>query len=216
MTQSTRIPIQKELSSIIEKLTTEETIVSQLLRPDGSNGVEWIDNGEIPLGVELIGEFESQVTQDPTGVGIANAINITFGAGGSTSGSEFNLDSSGVLTCNSSTTQYIFNVVIRIARAGAGGVSELMARMMYAPDGVNYVQVGSTFGARVDDADTVWAERFNLNFKPLVGSKIYMELARNNGSANSGGLGTFQPTGDLAVWNQINTASLRISKSIIQ
>ena len=88
--------------------------------------------------------------------------------------------------------------------------------MMYADDGLNYVQIGSSFGARVDDADTVWRERFNLDFSPSVGSKIYLELARNNGSSNSGGLGTFQPSGDLAVWNQINSASLAISKSITQ
>tara|TARA_R110000796_G_scaffold119202_2_gene233391 strand:+ start:165 stop:662 length:498 start_codon:yes stop_codon:yes gene_type:complete len=164
----------------------------------------------------LLGEFNSQVDQNPTGLGIANVINITYGVGGSTSGGEFDLDALGVITCNMNSIQYNFNIVIRISRSGAGGVSELMARMMYAPDGINYVQVGSSFGARVDDADTVWRENFSLNFSPAVGSKIFLELARNNGSSNSGGLGTFQPIGDLATWNQINSATLRISKSIIQ
>tara|TARA_R110002167_G_scaffold167191_1_gene364381 strand:+ start:190 stop:984 length:795 start_codon:yes stop_codon:yes gene_type:complete len=169
-----------------------------------------------PLESVFLGEFASQVDQNPTGLGLSNAINITYGAGGSTSGGEFDLDSNGVVTCNMNSIQYSFNVGIRIARSGAGGVSEILARMMYANDGVNYVQIGSSFGAKVDDADTVWRENFSLDFSPAVGSKIYVEIARNNGSSNSGGLGTFQPSGDLASWNQINSASLAIYKKIVQ
>ena len=45
MTQSTRIPIQKELSNLVENLTTAETDVAKKLVPDGVNGVQWVDGG---------------------------------------------------------------------------------------------------------------------------------------------------------------------------
>ncbi len=111
--------------------------------------------------------------------------------------------------------QYDFEVTLRIARSGSSSNSEIMARMMYAPDGINYAQAGSTFGVMIDDDDTVWRENFSLKFSPAVGSKLFIELARNNGASNSGGLGSFQPSGDLSSWNAINTASLEIFKTVV-
>ncbi len=162
-----------------------------------------------------LGSFESQSNQSPTGPGQSGAITIDFGAGGSTTGSEFTVDGSGIVTCNMNSIQYDFEVTLRIARSGSSSNSEIMARMMYAPDGINYAQAGSTFGVMIDDDDTVWRENFSLKFSPAVGSKLFIELARNNGASNSGGLGSFQPSGDLSSWNAINTASLEIFKTVV-
>jgi hypothetical protein len=162
-----------------------------------------------------LGSFESQSNQSPTGAGQSGAITIDFGAGGSTTGSEFTVDGAGIVTCNMNSIQYDFEVTLRIARSGSSSNSEIMARMMYAPDGINYAQAGSTFGVMIDDDDTVWRENFSLKFSPAVGSKLFIELARNNGASNSGGLGSFQPSGDLSSWNAINTASLEIFKTVV-
>ncbi len=44
-----------------------------------------------------LGSFESQSNQSPTGPGQSGAITIDFGAGGSTTGSEFTVDGAGIV-----------------------------------------------------------------------------------------------------------------------
>ena len=46
MTKSTKIPAQK-LHSLIEDLTTTELDVAKKLAPDGVNGVQWVDGGDL-------------------------------------------------------------------------------------------------------------------------------------------------------------------------
>lgn len=164
-----------------------------------------------PLGV-----FSTTATQTPTGLGDAGKIRVNFGAGGDTDGGEFTVAPDGLITCNTNSAQYDFDVAFRIARNGAAGVSEIMGRFMYAADGVeaNGVQVGDTFAVKIDDDDTVWRERLSLKFSPTVGGVMWFEMARNPGANNSGQLETVQPAGDIAGWNPSNTASLTISKSV--
>lgn len=169
-----------------------------------------------PVKQDSIGQFSTSLTQTPTGLGAPGAITVHFGAGGSTSGGEFDVDSSGVITCNMNTIQYNFELGMRIRRSGASQVSNMVARMLYAEDGVNFVQVGGTFGARIDAPDTVWRESFSIKFSPKVGSKIKFEVARDEAGNNSGEIGTFQPTGTLSSWNPVNSASLDILKTVIQ
>ena len=46
MTKSTKIPAQR-LYSLIEQLTTAETDVAKKLAPDGVNGVQWVEGGDL-------------------------------------------------------------------------------------------------------------------------------------------------------------------------
>ena len=70
---------------------------------------------------------------------------------------------------------------------------------MYAADGIeaNAVQIGSTFGVEVDDADTTWRESFEAFLSPASGSIFFFEIARDESGSNSGGIGAVQPTGTL-------------------
>lgn len=186
------------------------------IESQGKFTVADLNSGVAQLAVEQVslGEFSTQSPQNPTGTGQAGAIIINYGVGGSTSGNEFDVDSNGVITCNKNTIQYDFEVTLRMERTGGGGNSEIMARMMYAANGVDFVQSGSTFNVRVDDDDTVWREGFSLKLSTPLGSKIYIELARDESGSNSGGLGATQPTGTLSSWNPVDVASLRILKTI--
>jgi hypothetical protein len=85
---------------------------------------------------------------------------------------------------------------------------------MYAVNGVeeNGIQVGETWGALVDDGDTVWRETFNAPFSPAVGSIVWAEVARDPSGIDNGGLDSFQPTGDLAGWRDVVTARVQIRK----
>jgi hypothetical protein len=161
-----------------------------------------------------LGQFNSFVTQNPTGLGAAGIVKITYGAGGDTAGNEFSVAPTGIVTCNKGGIEYQFDLTIRIGRLGAAGNSEIMGRLMYAADGIegNAIQFGGSFSVLVDDPDTIWREEFNLNFRPDTGSLLWFEIARNNGSNNSGGLLTYAFVGDLASWNRTPTASLSIGR----
>lgn len=173
------------------------------------------DVSGMPTEEVALGSFETIATQTPGGEGAANSIIIHFGDGGDTDGGEFNVDSLGVVTCNKDSIQYEFDLTIRLQRDGNPGVSHVIARMMYADDGVNYSQISGTFGVKIDDADTVWRENFTIRFSPTVGSKLYFEFARDPASSNSGEIGTFQPSGNVSDWNPIPSALLTISKTVI-
>lgn len=165
---------------------------------------------------EPLGEFISTDTQTPSGEGAAGSIVISFGEGGNTKGGEFSVGSDGIILCNLNHTHYNFSIIIRIQRAGSGGVSHVVARMMYAQDGINFNQLGGSFGVKIDDANTVWRESFDVQFSPVVGSRVYFEFARDVASSDSGEIGTFQPSGDLLSWNPIPSAQLTISKDMLR
>jgi hypothetical protein len=152
--------------------------------------------------VDLInlGQFDSFDAQNPTGLGAPGIIKMTFGAGGNTSGDEFTIAPTGVITTNKGDLQYTLDLTVRIGRLGAAGNSEIVGRLMYAADGIegNAVQFGGSFSVLVDDPDTIWREEFNLKLRPATGSILWFEIARNNGSNNSGGLLT-TPTASLAI-----------------
>ncbi|MCK5126777.1 MAG: hypothetical protein KAR42_11025 [candidate division Zixibacteria bacterium] len=170
-----------------------------------------------PIEQISLGQFTSTANQAPTGTGLANAITLNFGVGGSTSGGEFTIAANGEIGCNMNSIQYNFEMIMRVARDGSSGVAEVMARMLYADKGNEFVQVGGTFGARIDSDDTVWFESFSINFSPAINSKIKFEIARNNGANDQGVVGTFQPAGDfVGAWNAINAVSLNISKTVVQ
>jgi len=161
-----------------------------------------------------IGSFETMAVQGPTGLGAAGVITINYGAGGSTTGGEFDVSAAGVITTNPASLdiEYRFIVGLRIGRTGGGGISIPLLRFMYAPDGIigNAVQVGGTFSVEIDDPDTTWREVFDLNFAPVDGSVIFIEMARDEAGNNSGQLQAQQPTGTLSGWNDVATARLQI------
>ena len=164
----------------------------------------------------VIGEFETITTQDPTGLGDAGKITANYGPGGSTSGLEFTVGANGVIVANAASAgrEYRFLFSFRLGRTGAAGISRMLLRFMYAPDGVagNAVQLGGTFGVEIDDANSIWREVFDLNFTAAVGAVAFVQIARNPGSDDSGGLLGFQPAGDLSSWSPVATARVTISR----
>jgi hypothetical protein len=173
----------------------------------GGSGTGHIEKKEL-------GTFSSLVAQNPTGLGVAGIIKITFGAGGDTDNGEFTVAPTGVITTNKGGIQYNLDLVTRIGRIGAAQTSEIMGRLMYAEDGVelNATQVGTSFSVLVDDPDTIWREEFNLTLRPATGSVLWFEIARNNGSSDSGGLLSYAFSGDLSSWEPTPTASLTFGR----
>lgn len=171
---------------------------------------------EFLVGEREVGRFSTSDTQNPTGLGDANKIRVNYGPGGNTTGNEFTVAADGLITTNIGDVQYRIDLNLRLGRLGAGGVSEILGRLMYAADGIegNAVQSGSTFAVEIDNANAIFPERFDLAFTPATGSVFWVELARNNGSNDSGGLLTFTPAGDLSGWTIPTTAQIIFSRMI--
>lgn len=166
---------------------------------------------------EDIGTFETGTTQNPTGLGETNKIRVSFGAGGNTSGNEFTMAADGTLTCNTGGDQYQLEFMFRVGRTGAAGVSIIVGRLMYAADGVeaNAVQAGPSTVIEVDNQNIIFPEFIIRHIKPATGSKLWVEIARDEAGNNSGGLLTVQPSATLAGWNDSNSASLTIEKETL-
>lgn len=166
-----------------------------------------------PVTTREIGSFSTTATQNPTGQGAAGVIKVNFGAGGTTSGGELTLAATGIITTNIELPEYFIEITARIGRETAAGIAIMHGRLMYAADGIegNAVQVGSTSTTEMDDANTIWRERFELRFSPAVGSIFWLEFARDESGNDSGGILTQQPTGTLAGWNESNSASISFS-----
>ncbi|AUR89678.1 hypothetical protein NVP1131O_09 [Vibrio phage 1.131.O._10N.222.49.A8] len=179
------------------------------------------NNASLAVAYTEIGSFGSASLQQPTGLGATGKIQVSFGAGGNTSGNEFQIDPDGTINTLSNGIQYTFDITIRPARTGASGVSVIMARFMYSADGTrtDSVQLGSTFSVEIDNAKTIWRESFTGTFSPAIGSELWLEIARDEGGDNSGDLRAEQPSGTLLAdtppWGDVNTARLTISKLLV-
>jgi len=177
------------------------------------------ENGGLTVEYRIIGSFSTEADQAPTGLGLAGAITVNYGVGGPTDGGEFNITAGGLITAqaNSLEDQYNFIVGLRIGRSGAAMISIPMLRLMYAVDGIvgNAIQLGGTFSVEIEDANTTWREAFDLNFSPVIGSILFIEYARDEAGADSGGLQAAQPTGTISTWNPVATSALAIFRRVV-
>jgi len=185
----------------------------------GSGGVTQI--GGYSGNVEYVeyGRFISEVQQSPTGLGLSNSIVVTYGDGGTTSDGSYTVlpvgdPNAGKVICNKGEAQREFGLTLRVGRQGAGGESEVVAWLMYAEDGIvaNAVQQGSTFTEVVDNARIFSPVNFKSQLRPATGSILWIQLARNNGSNDSGGLYTLELLGDLSTLNPSPSATLSIGQ----
>lgn len=168
-------------------------------------------NGGAPVEKKLIGDFSTTVDQTLDLQGAVGVRKVGVGSG-VTTGGEITVDGvTRINTCNIAGN-YDLLITVRIQRTGASGVSIMLGRIMYAADGVegNAVQVGGTFGARVDDADTTWRESFEVPIDLAAGGIFWIEFGRDEAGVNAGDIGAPQPTGTLAGWNPVNTAAMSI------
>lgn len=166
---------------------------------------------------ERIGVFATPDEQAPTGTGVGGKIRVHYGNGGNTDGGEFTVQPDGTILCNVSGTQYTFDIVVRPSRLGGGGNAIIMGRFMYSANGTetDTVQIGGSYGVRIDDDNTIWREAFSDGFIPAAGSHLWLEIARDGAGADDGELNADQPSGNLTTdtppWNPVATASVTIS-----
>lgn len=157
----------------------------------------------------LLDATATDLTQNPTGLGIANAIQINFGAAQGGALEPYTLGADGSLTINEAGT-YRIKVALQFGRSGAAGVSELLFRVL-----TNGVQAGRSVAAKlVNSNDEKYFENDNWVNIP-AGLVITFEVMRDVVGNNSGGLIAYTPTNEgVGTWNDAPSAALRLERWI--
>ena len=128
--------------------------------------------------VDIIRGFSTATAQQPSALG--TAIQVEFGAEQSTP--ELSLSAEGTITCNVSGT-YAFRFKLQFGRAGAGGISYLMTRILK-----NGAQFGVTQSTRLSSSDSIIPTDSRVLIDLIAGDTVSVQFIRDSLGVNSGGL----------------------------
>lgn len=145
-------------------------------------------------------------TQEPTGLGVANSIQVEFGPAQGTVSDPVMIDALGLITINKEETLHI-NVSFHFGRIGQPNVSILLFRAL-----INGVQSGSTLAIKVENADAESYIESDVWVNAEVGDEVSYEVMRDAAGNNSGGLFSTIPTVETGSWNVAPTATIRIDR----
>ena len=162
------------------------------------------------LAIErLIEGVSLSANQQPSGLGIANALKVEFGAAIGTGASDVQMDVNGLVTFNTGGL-YRIKVVFQFGRTGAASVSELLFRFL-----INGAQLGRSVGVKLENADALRYIDVDNWFNVPAGATLETEIMRDNSGNNSGGLFQTTPTNEGAgTWNVVPSAVMRIERFI--
>ena len=146
-------------------------------------------------------------SQEPTGLGIANAIKLEFGAAQFTGGDPVMIDVNGQVTFND-TGLYRVKSIFQFGRTGASGTSEVLFRLL-----VDGVQLGRSVGVKLGNSDDLDYIDIDNWFNVPAGTTLDTEIMRDNVGNDSGGVFKTTPTDEGAgTWNDVPCTVLRIER----
>jgi hypothetical protein len=145
----------------------------------------------------------TDLVQEPTGVGDANAIQINFGSAVNTISDPVMLSAAGTVTINEAGT-YRLKVSLQFGRIGASGVSELLFRVT-----VNGSQAGRSIVAFVNSANDTQHFENDTWLNVPANTVIAYEIMRDTAGSNFGGLYGYTPTEG---WNVAPSAAIRVER----
>ena len=128
--------------------------------------------------VDIIRGFSIASAQQPSALG--TAIQVEFGA--AQSKPELSLSAAGTITCNIAGT-YAFRFKLQFGRAGAGGISYLMTRILK-----NGAQFGVTQSTRLSSSDSIIPTDSRVLIDLIAGDTVSVQFIRDSIGVNSGGL----------------------------
>ena len=151
--------------------------------------------------VDIIRGFSTAAVQQPSALG--TAIQVEFGV--AQSAPELSLSAAGTITCNVSGT-YAFRFKLQFGRAGAGGISYLMTRILK-----NGAQFGVTQSTRLSSSDSIIPTDSRVLIDLIAGDTVSVQFIRDSLGVNSGGL--FQQVSSHG-WGAAPSALLVVSKVV--
>jgi len=146
-------------------------------------------------------------SQEPVGTGIANALNIEFGAAQFTVSDPVMIDVNGLVTFNE-TGLYRVKSIFQFGRTGASGTSELLFRLL-----VNGVQLGRSVGVKLGNSDDLDYIDIDNWFNVPAGTELVTQIMRDDSGSDSGGIFQTLPTDEGAgTWSMVPCTVLRVER----
>jgi len=149
----------------------------------------------------LLNASSTASSQQP--VALDTALQIEFGI--AQTSTDIDISAAGAITFKTAG-KYIVAPFFQYGRASASGVSKLFNRIL-----VNGVQLGSSLGAKVDNADVLVPWSSSIQFTAQANDVVTIEIIRDSTGTNAGGLFALTPAA--AGWNLAPCASIQIFKA---
>jgi hypothetical protein len=157
----------------------------------------------------LIEGISLSANQQPTGLGIANAINVEFGAAIGTGSDPVQMDVNGRVTFNEGGL-YRIKVVFQFGRTGGSQTAEVLFRFL-----INGTQLGRTVGVKLGNADDLRYIDIDNWFNVPIGTVLDTQVMRDSAGNNSGGLFQTTPTDEgTGTWGDVPCAVMRVERLI--
>lgn len=157
----------------------------------------------------LIEGVSLAASQQPSSRGIANAINIEFGAAQGGPSDPVELSVTGKSTFHEGGLRRI-KVVFQFGRTGGAQTAEVLFRFL-----INGVQLGRSLGVKLGNADDLRYIDIDNWFNVPAGATLDVQIMRDLAGNNSGGLFKTIPTNEgPGTWNDIPCAVLRIERFV--
>tara|TARA_R110000851_G_scaffold118844_3_gene246366 strand:+ start:837 stop:1451 length:615 start_codon:yes stop_codon:yes gene_type:complete len=156
------------------------------------------------LSIErVLNVYSTTINQNPTGLGVANLIQVDFGPATNTASDAAMVDATGTVTFNQ-TGMYRIRVAGQYGRTGATGVSEVLTRVL-----VNGVQVDPSVLIRIGISDVAAYANSDTWLNIPAGTTLVYQIMRDTSGNDTGGLVGFVPNGG---WTIAPSASLRVER----
>jgi hypothetical protein len=173
---------------------------------DGAGSGAW---GAIPLDLSsmsierILNVYSTTINQNPTGLGVANLVQVDFGPATNTVSDAVMVDASGTVTFNQAG-MYRVRVAGQYGRTGATGVSEVLTRVL-----VNGIQVDPSVLIRIGISDVAAYANSDAWLNMAAGTTLVYQIMRDTSGNDTGGLVGFIPNGG---WTIAPSASLRVER----
>lgn len=160
------------------------------------------------MAIDRLIDAESLASvQNPTGLGVANSMNIEFGAAQNSVADPVMVDVNGKLTINTTGT-YRIKVALQFGKGTSVGEAEILFRVL-----VNSIQVGRSINYIIDDQKSTAYFENDTWITLSAGTEIEFEVMRDLNGNDSGGLVMYTPTVEAGnEWGNAPTAALRVER----
>ena len=173
---------------------------------DGAGSGAW---SAIPLDLSgmaierVLNVYSTTPNQNPTGLGVANLVQVEFGPATNTVSDAVMVDATGTVTFNQAG-MYRVRVTSQYGRTGATGISEVLTRVL-----VNGVQVDPSVLIRIGISDVAAYSNSDSWLNMTAGTTLVYQIMRDISGDDTGGLVGLTPTGG---WTIAPSASLRVER----
>ncbi len=153
--------------------------------------------------VELV-RSPNLTTQAPSAVD--SPYQVIFGSASGSPSDPVMVSAGGLITFNRAGS-YAVRLKLQIGRTGGSGTSIIFSRLL-----LNGVAFGSPSVARIENANQIFATESRIAFNVAAGATLALQIIRDSGGTNSGGLVPLAPTTLSATWGTAPSALLVISR----